>query len=115
MTITQISKAIAFINITAPHGYKGLIAKEFKAQATKSRDEFNRLGVNTEDLVKWIKFQTEFFAYHKEMKPKVRHLETHTYAPELNRLVLKDGTELRTPYKTTVKDAITLLFFKSIK
>lgn len=115
MTITQISKAVSFINITAPHGYKALIAKEFRAQAEKNKSQFDELGVKTEDLAKWIKFQTEFFSYHKGMKPKVRHLETHAYAPELNRLVLKDGTELRTPYKKTVKDAITHLFFNSIK
>lgn len=33
-------------------------------------------------------------------------LERHAYAPELNKLHLKDGTVLSTPQKTTMEDAI---------
>lgn len=43
----------------------------------------------------------------KELK-KVKMLERHAYAPELNKIWYKDGTFKSTPYKLTIKEAIGL-------
>ena len=38
--------------------------------------------------------------------PQIHGLERHRYAPELNTLHFKDGTEFRTPHCTTIEEAV---------
>jgi hypothetical protein len=56
----------------------------------------------------------KFLIKYREVFDKVSHLETHTYAPELNKLHFKDGSSYYVNNKFKIEDAVEF-FVKTAK
>jgi len=52
----------------------------------------------------YLKLNTQYKTYKTSLK-NTYYLEVHRYAPELNKLHLRDGKIISVPQKTNIKDA----------
>lgn len=112
MKVTVI-KVAAFIKINANKRIVNNLVELFNKQA-EGKDPSTEL--DSDWILKWIDHNTKHFNYMEkvsnfilENEPKVLRLEIHNYAPELNGLEFIDGSRIRVPGCTTIKEALIYL------
>lgn len=111
----SILKVKAFIRLNANKDVVNKLTVLFDKQ-TKDKAADTSIEFDSGFLLKWIDHNTKHIEYKKALrlkvnviKPKVLSLEIHTYAPELNTLIFKDGTRNSVPKCTTLDEAVTYL------
>lgn len=109
----SVIKVAAFIKINANKEAVNNLVELFNKQA-EGKDPSTEL--DSDCILKWIEHNTKHFNYMEkvsnfilENEPKVLRLEVHNYAPELNGLEFIDGSRLRVPNCTTIKEALIYL------
>lgn len=113
----NFQQAIQFVQITESNKEVKIVTMTMmRKQASQyTPEKLLEANITTQAVKNFLEYQRQYLEFKELFMAGVRGLETHKFAPELNKLWMLNDSYYRVNGVTTIDEAIRLIFNQTLK